>query len=378
MSGNMVAWWSVRPGCRRRRRLGGRRFSLRVVILWLLSVFVLASSATSGPFWKDWSVWLLRAGSETTASNDYTGESSNGISQTVPVDNETSLLKPPTTNRYSSEDDDGESQSLPEGEDDRANALTNKRQRFLDRIAVISSSLMRREDDESTLQYNSGQQDDDDDSTDLDAITPQSDLSRPGRRIHVVTTAALPWFTGTAVNPLLRAAYLHRYTQEINRPLQQPPQRWVTFVIPWLEWPEDQQTLYGRVFANCSEQEEYIRSWLRDDAEMADAACPTTGLEIVFYPARYHAGLGSIFAMGDIMEMVSSSSSSSFENSNGSNNSTTDEWDTTNSTSDLSRQLDVCFLEEPEHCNWYRAPGDGWTKRFNFVVGIVHTSTCGC
>lgn len=36
--------------------------------------------------------------------------------------------------------------------------------------------------------------------------------------------------------------------------------------------------------------------------------------------------------------------------------------------------LDVCILEEPEHCNWYRAPGEGWTKRFNFVVGIVHTS----
>jgi hypothetical protein len=338
-------------------------------VLWLLLSFFVAlasssSSSTSRPFWRDWTVWLLRAGSETAtaasnndttviANNNNDPESLNGISSqktsVEPADNNNETSLEPLTNRAAarewtsqypnnssvallySEEDTADSQSpttsVQETEDERANALTNKRQRFLDRIAVISSSLMRREDDESTLQYKSNHQDTDDDddddtTTDWDAITPQSDLSRPGRRIHVVTTAALPWFTGTAVNPLLRAAYLHRYTQEINRcPTttststttlqQQPQQRWVTFVIPWLEWPEDQQTLYGRVFANCSEQEDYIRAWLRDDAEMADAACPTSGLEMVFYPARYHAGLGSIFAMGDIMEMVVSSSSSS-------------------------------------------------------------------
>ena len=193
-------------------------------------------------------------------------------------------------------------------------------------------------------------------------LVEYSDLNIPNRKIWIVTTASLPWMTGTSVNPLLRAAYLYRRTRrmqfelmrnethfpveftdddaavcsQINDPL-------VTLVVPWLELAEDRAALFGEKYAFESqrEQENYIRTWLREEAKLPDAA---VGLKIMFYPARYHSSLGSIFAMGDIGALIP------------------------------DEESDICILEEPEHLNWYRAPGDSWTNKFNYVVGIAHTN----
>jgi len=193
---------------------------------------------------------------------------------------------------------------------------TRKRKQFLHHVAKVSSMLLRREKDATLIGETEEMH------QEKDATTHQSDLTRPGRYVHIVTTAAIPWFTGTAINPLLRSAYLHDRLKQINNDNNnngnstESQTSWVTLVIPWLELEDDQRQVYnGQVFQSPGEQEQYVRNWLRDHAYMPDAA---QNLNIVFYNARYHAGLGSIFAMGDIIQELPED------------------------------ELDVCILEEPE------------------------------
>ena len=102
---------------------------------------------------------------------------------------------------------------------------------------------------------------------------PESDLSVP-RTIYVVTTASLPWMTGTAVNPLLRAAYLKKANNQHD----------VTLVIPWLENLEDRRHLYGDenlFLGGMEEQEIFVRGWLRDKAKLEKEADPQNGIHIL-------------------------------------------------------------------------------------------------
>lgn len=151
----------------------------------------------------------------------------------------------------------------------------------------------------------------------------------PPRNVTILTTASLPWLTGTSVNPLLRACYLCKRFKE-NGAAGGPGGR-VCLMIPWIGEPSDQKFLYkmdrwqgapddvyrvrvnatggnvtteivtnnqsDAVFFNKQEQECYIRNWLVNRAKLHREVVDS--LEIHFYDARYHRFLNSIFSISD-------------------------------------------------------------------------------
>ncbi|VAH47697.1 unnamed protein product [Triticum turgidum subsp. durum] len=152
-------------------------------------------------------------------------------------------------------------------------------------------------------------------------------ISDNRRHVAIVTTASLPWMTGTAINPLFRAAYLARSTMQK-----------VTLVVPWL-CKSDQQLVYPDNITFCSpeEQETYIRNWLQERLGFA------ANFKISFYPGKFSKERRSIIPAGDTSEFISSG------------------------------EADIAILEEPEHLNWYHH-GKRWTDKFNHVIGVVHTN----
>ena len=159
--------------------------------------------------------------------------------------------------------------------------------------------------------------------------TTASNLRQQGRLLTIVTTAALPWMTGTSINPLLRAAHLS--AKGYN----------VTLMLPWLS-PAEQPTLFpqGLVFDRPAQQEAYARWWLRNRANLE-----APRLRFLWYPAQYEPFLGCIIQRAgvDLTTLVPPA------------------------------ERDVVVLEEPEHINWYHH-GGRWSAQFEHVVGVAHTN----
>ncbi|KAJ9554767.1 hypothetical protein OSB04_009381 [Centaurea solstitialis] len=155
----------------------------------------------------------------------------------------------------------------------------------------------------------------------------KQEISDGKRNVAIVTTASLPWMTGTAVNPLFRAAYLAK-SEKQN----------ITLLVPWLT-RGDQELVYPNniTFSSPEEQEAYIRSWLEERVGFK------TDFKIAFYPGKFQKERRSIIPAGDTSKFIS------------------------------SKDADIAILEEPEHLNWYHH-GKSWTSKFNHVVGVVHTN----
>ncbi|KAL0346979.1 UNVERIFIED_CONTAM: Digalactosyldiacylglycerol synthase 1, chloroplastic [Sesamum calycinum] len=153
------------------------------------------------------------------------------------------------------------------------------------------------------------------------------DASDKKRHVAIVTTASLPWMTGTAVNPLFRAAYLAKSAKQN-----------VTLLVPWL-CRSDQELVYPNnlTFSSPEEQESYIRGWLEERIGFK------ADFKISFYPGKFSKARRSIIPAGDTSQFIS------------------------------SKDADIAILEEPEHLNWYHH-GKRWSDKFNHVVGIVHTN----
>jgi hypothetical protein len=167
---------------------------------------------------------------------------------------------------------------------------------------------------------------DSDDEDHLDEPMEFSDISDPTRHIWIVTTASLPWRTGTSINPFLRA--LHFVRRRLHLYHSDKIVGKVSLVIPWINDMEDAMKLYGGVVTEKGEkgkeqQIQWMKSYAINQCGMSDEI---KHLNILFYDAEYWVSFGSIFPSVDICSLIP------FD------------------------EADIAILEEPEHLNWFRAP----------------------
>eukprot|EP00798_Chlamydomonas_sp_ICE-L_P005865 gene5865-6158_t len=181
----------------------------------------------------------------------------------------------------------------------------------------------------------------------------------PGRQVAIVTTAALPWMTGTSINPLLRAAYMAK-----------DDQRKVTLVIPWLSKIDQDRVFPSNTsFETPEQQEVFVREWARK----------RTGLDCFVMPVgditqSIPDGKADIAVLEEPeldpdpipdpdpdlnVPQVSSCLSATSHNAS--------------LTCIPDGEADIAVLEEPEHLTWYHH-GKRWSKKFNKVVGVMHTN----
>eukprot|EP00879_Flechtneria_rotunda_P010803 GHRR01011289.1.p1 GENE.GHRR01011289.1~~GHRR01011289.1.p1 ORF type:complete len:484 (+),score=165.02 GHRR01011289.1:149-1600(+) len=160
---------------------------------------------------------------------------------------------------------------------------------------------------------------------------PEPAIDTSAGRIIIVSTAAIPWRTGTAVNPTLRAAHLAAVTDNE-----------IVLVVPFLP-VQDQIRIFpeGITCSTPEQQAALIKAWATEHSNL-----PEVNFKVLFYQARYFPASRCIFAVEDICKLVPRD------------------------------QVCLVLLEEPEHLNWYRST-TRWTSHFSHVVGVLHTHYSG-
>ena len=142
------------------------------------------------------------------------------------------------------------------------------------------------------------------------------------KSVGIVTTASLPWLTGTSIIPLFHAVYLRRHGYK------------TTLYLPWLPPSKQHHCFTHNRFYSEEEQRQYIVGWLAGDLR---PFCP----EIRFYPSVYVKPIESIGPLNNLDRLIDAH--------------------------------DLLILEEPEHL-FAPYPWSRIKKNRSHVIGVIMTN----